>query len=186
MRNNLGPIREDVSVVWDLAPHDISIFNYLMGSAPDAVSAVGSSFLKTDRSDVAFLTLFYREGVVGNIQVSWLDSDKVREVVVVGDRKRVVFDDLDLRESVRIFEKGVSVEKGIDSFGEFHYLLRDGDIISPKVEMIEPLKNVCNSFVNAVKTHTQPLSDGKCGMDVVRTIEAANKSIIENGRKIDV
>lgn len=185
-RNNLGPIREDVSVIWDLSPHDVSIFNYIQGSVPVAVSCVAKSFLKDGRYDVAFLTLFYASGVVGNIQVSWIDSDKVREVVIVGAKKRIVFDDLNMKESVRIFDKGVSVQRDIESFGEFHYLLRDGDIISPKIEHVEPLKNLCVEFIESIKLRKEPLSNAKCGYDVVTTIDAAMRSAKEQGRKIDV
>src|SRR5207237_8400340 len=94
-RNHMGLIRPDVSALWDLAPHDISIFSYVLGAAPRQVSAVGASFLKPDRQDAAFVTLEYPNGVVGHIQVSWLDAVKVREVTVIGDRQRAVFNDLD-------------------------------------------------------------------------------------------
>src|SRR5262249_9086761 len=106
-RTNLGPIRHDVDAVWDLAPHDIAIFNYLLDAEPHWASAIGTRVLRTDRDDIAFATLGYDDGVVGNIHVSWADPNKVREVVVVGSRRRVVFDDLNDVERVRIFERRV-------------------------------------------------------------------------------
>src|SRR3954469_8898055 len=143
-RTNLGPIRQDVNAVWDLAPHDVAIFNYLPGEEPKWASAVGTRVLKNDRDDIAFATLGYDNNVVGNIHVSWADPNKVREVVAVGSRRRVVFNDLNDGERVRVFERGVSVGDAIaDSYGEFKLLVRDGDIITPKVEASEPLKNQC-------------------------------------------
>src|SRR5262245_28716180 len=110
-RTNLGPIRQDVNAVWDLAPHDIAIFNYLLDEQPAWASAVGTRVLRTNRDDIAFATLGYKNDVVGNIHVSWADPNKVREVVAVGSRRRVVFNDLNDVERVRVFERGVSVSE---------------------------------------------------------------------------
>ena len=143
-RTNLGPIRQDVNAVWDLAPHDVAIFNYLLEDEPEWASAIGTRVLKTSRDDIAFATLGYRNGVVGNIHVSWSDPNKVREVVAVGSRRRVVFNDLNDVERVRYYERGVAAGDGIaETYGEFKLLVRDGDIVSPKVEPSEPLKNQC-------------------------------------------
>ena len=136
---------------WDLAPHDIAIFNYLLDEQPQWASAIGTRVLRTSRDDIAFATLGYANGVIGNIHVSWADPNKVREVVAVGSRRRVVFNDLNDVERVRVFERGVSVGEAVaDSYGEFKLLVRDGDIISPKVEPSEPLKNQCADFVDAI------------------------------------
>jgi predicted dehydrogenase len=110
-RTNLGPIRQDVNAVWDLAPHDVAIFNYLLDDQPTWASAIGTRVLRTDRDDIAFATLGYRNDVVGNIHVSWADPNKVREVVAVGSRRRIVFNDLNDVERVRVFERGVSVSE---------------------------------------------------------------------------
>ena len=158
-RTNLGPIRQDVNAAWDLAPHDIAIFNYLLGEQPLWASAIGTRVLKTSREDIAFATLGYQNDVIGNIHVSWADPNKVREVVAVGSRRRVVFDDLNDVERVRVYERGVSAGEAVaDSFGEFKLLVRDGDIISPKIEPSEPLKNQCLDFVHAITTGTPPLA----------------------------
>ena len=156
-RTNLGPIRQDVNAVWDLAPHDIAIFNYLLEDSPLWASAIGTRVLKTSRDDIAFATLGYRNGVVGNIHVSWSDPNKVREVVAVGSRRRVVFNDLNDVERVRYYERGVAAGDGIaETYGEFKLLVRDGDIVSPKVEPSEPLKNQCLEFVDAISTEPCP------------------------------
>lgn len=186
-RTNLGPIRHDVNAIWDLAPHDISIFNYLLGQSPVWASAIGSRALSNSREDVGFITLGYGSEVIGNIHVSWADPNKVREVVAVGSRQRVVFNDLDDLERVRIFEKGVAVgEQDPSSFGEFKLLVRDGDIISPKIEFSEPLKNQALDFIAAVSQGRQPVSDTNTGIDVVRTLKAIETSMREHGRAVEV
>jgi predicted dehydrogenase len=186
-RTNLGPIRHDVNAVWDLAPHDVSIFNYFLDERPQWVSAVGSRVLASSREDVAFLTLGYSNGVIGNIHVSWADPNKVREVVAVGSARRVVFDDLSALERVRIFEKGVSVgEMDAQSFGEFKLLVRDGDIISPRIEASEPLKNQCEEFLECVRTGVRPLTDAQFATDVVRVLVAADASLRANGQAKEI
>jgi predicted dehydrogenase len=185
-RTHLGLIREDVGVIWDLAPHDIAIFAYLTGHWPEGVTAVGGSFLRAGREDVAFVTLHFPNGTMGSIHVSWIDSNKVRRVTVVGSKGRAVFDDLDNLERVKFFEKGISVEKSVSDYGEFQLLLRDGDIISPKIEASEPLRNMCLEFINSVASRRQPLSDGICGLEVVRVIKAAEKSLAEKGGYIPI
>jgi predicted dehydrogenase len=186
-RTNLGPIRQDVNAVWDLAPHDIAIFNYLAGEQPLWASATGTRVLKTSREDIAFATLGYTNDVVGNIHVSWADPNKVREVVAVGSRRRVVFNDLNDVERVRVFERGVSAGDAIvDSYGEFKLLVREGDIISPKLEASEPLKNQCADFVNAIVTGQPPLADGRFGIGVIRALTAIDASMRLKGAAVEV
>jgi predicted dehydrogenase len=186
-RTNLGPIREDVNVVWDLASHDVSIFNYLLGAQPTHVSAVGSQLLGNSHHDVAFITLTYPGGVIGNIHVSWADPNKVREVVVVGSTKRIVFDDTNNMERIRVFEKGVAPSpQEAASFGEYHLLIRDGDIISPRLVTSEPLKNQGLHFVECIREGKKPLSDGANGRDVVRVMVAIDQSLNERGFPIEI
>lgn len=186
-RTNLGPIRHDVNAAWDLAPHDIAIFNYLLGEQPLWASAIGTRVLKTEREDIAFATLGYQNGVIGNIHVSWTDPNKVREVVAVGSRRRVVFDDLNDVERVRVFERGVSAGEAVsDSYGEFKLLVRDGDIVSPKVEPSEPLKNQCADFLTAIGTGRPPLATGRFGTGVVRTLVAIEASMRLRGAAVEV
>ena len=186
-RTNLGPIRQDVNAAWDLAPHDIAIFNYLLDEQPLWASAIGARVLKTSREDIAFATLGYRNDVIGNIHVSWSDPNKVREVVAVGSRRRVVFDDLNDVERVRVYERGVSAGDAVaDSYGEFKLLVRDGDIISPKVTPSEPLKNQCAEFVSAILTGRAPLASGRFGVGVVRTLIAIEASMRARGAAVEV
>jgi len=186
-RTNLGPIRRDVNALWDLAPHDIAIFNYLLGSPPEWVSAVGGKVLRNCRDDVGFISLGYPDNVLAHVHVSWADPDKAREVVVVKSDKRIVFDDLNGAEQVRVFEKGVSpVEQEPLNYGEFRFEIRDGDIISPRIEPAEPLKNQCRHFLECVRTGKRPISSGADGRDVVRVLEAVNRSIESKGLQVEV
>ncbi len=186
-RTNLGPIRKDVNAIWDLAPHDVSIFNYLVGRQPTWVSAVGERALGNSREDVGFITLHYPHNIIGNIHVSWADPSKVRKVIVVGSNRRMAFDDMNGAEQVRIFEKGVTAE-AVDpgSFDEYRLLMRDGDIISPKIEASEPLKNQCAHFLDCIRNGTQPLTDGRNGLDVIKVMVAIQESVAGNGMPIPI
>jgi predicted dehydrogenase len=187
LRTNLGPIREDVNAVWDLAPHDVSIFNYLLDSTPEWASAVGATVFGNGREDVGFITLHYPNGIIGNIHVSWANPNKVRQVTVVGSNKRICFDDLNSVERIRIFEKGVvSQPTEANSFGEFRLLVRDGDIVSPRVEASEPLKNQCSHFLDCIQTGRKPVSDARNGLEVVKVMEAIQASMARNGEPANV
>jgi predicted dehydrogenase len=186
-RTNLGPIRRDVSALWDLAPHDIAIFNYLLDSTPQWVSAVGGKVLRNCRDDVGFISLGYPDNVLAHVHVSWADPDKAREVVVVKSDKRIVFNDLNGTEQVRVFEKGVTpIEQEPLNYGEFRFQIRDGDIISPRIEPVEPLKSQCRHFLDCVRTGKRPISSGVEGRDVVRVLEAVNRSIECKGLQVEV
>ncbi len=186
-RTNLGPIRTDVNALWDLAPHDISIFNFLLGSAPTWVSAVGTQVLNNGREDVGFISLGYGEGIVAHVHVSWADPHKVREVVVVGSDKRIVFNDLGMPEQVRVFEKGLApAPQEASNFGDYHFQIRDGAILSPRVEASEPLKNECAHFVDCVINDKRPISSGTEGRDVVAVLEAIDRSMARHGAPVDV
>jgi predicted dehydrogenase len=186
-RTNLGPIRRDVNALWDLAPHDIAIFNYLLESTPQWVSAVGGKVLRNCRDDVGFISLGYPDNVLAHVHVSWADPDKAREVVVVKSDKRIVFNDLNGVEQVRVFEKGVSpVEQEPLNYGEFRFEIRDGDIVSPRIEPVEPLKHQCRHFLECIRTGKRPISSGAEGRDVVRVLEAVNRSIECKGLQVEV
>ena len=186
-RTNLGPIRRDVNALWDLAPHDIAIFNYLLDSTPEWVSAIGGKVLGNCRDDVGFVSLGYPGNVLGHVHVSWADPDKAREVVVVKSDRRIVFNDLNGPEQVRVFEKGVSpVDEEPLNYGESRFQIRDGDIISPRIEPVEPLKNQCRHFLECIRTGKRPMSNGIHGRDVVRVLEAINRSIERKGMQVPV
>ncbi len=186
-RTNLGPVRRDVNALWDLATHDIVIFNYLLDCTPEWVSAVGARVLRNCREDVGFISLGYPGGVLGHIHVSWADPGKAREVEVVCSDKRIVFDDLNGLEQVRIFEKGIRpVPAETVGYGEYRLQIRDGDIISPKIEISEPLKNLCRHFLECMATGRQPLSSGWNGIEVLRVLSAADQSMELQGKRVEI
>ncbi|NTU80167.1 MAG: Gfo/Idh/MocA family oxidoreductase [Chloroflexales bacterium] len=186
-RTNLGPIRRDVDVLWDLATHDVAIFGYLLDRFPQWVSAVGVRVLGSSHEDIGFISIGYGDGVVGHIHVSWADANKVREVAVVGSDMRIVFDDLNSQEQVRVYEKGVSASApAMASYGEYHFQMRDGDIISPKVEVSEPLKNQCLHFVGCIAEGCEPLTNGREGLQVVQVMAAIERSIAQSGAPISL
>ncbi len=186
-RTNLGPIRYDVDALWDLAPHDISIFNHLLEGEPAWVSAVGSRVLGSTRPDVGFVTIGYEGDVVAHIHVSWADPFKVRQAVVVGSEQRIVFDDMNAAAPVTIYEKGIAPgTEDIPTYGEYPLLIRDGDIISPKVTPSEPLKNQTSHFLDVVTNGAEPVSDGTVGLKVVEVMEAIDRSIELLGAPVPV
>lgn len=170
IRTNLGPIRQDVNAVLDLASHDVSIFNYLLDSEPYEVTAKGGCYLQDGIEDVAFITLKYPKRILASIHVSWLDPKKVRWITVVGDKKMITWDDLSM-EPIRIYNKGVIKENYYDDYGQFHLLLRDDEILIPKVELKEPLRMQGSHFIECVRSRSIPLSNGMEGLKVVSALK---------------
>jgi predicted dehydrogenase len=182
-RLNLGLFQKDINVVWDLAPHDISIVLYLLGQEPEAVSTMGASHVNPSIEDVAVLTMHFPGDLIAFIQTSWLDPDKIRKMTVVGSRKMMVYDDIQPSEKIRIYDKGVEMPKHYDSFAEFHYSYKYGDIVIPRIEGAEPLRTELSHFVDAIRQDINPLSDGRSGLRVVKILEAAQQSLeLENNR----
>jgi len=181
-RVNLGLFREDCNVVWDLAPHDIAILNWLLDSVPRSLTAVGSSYVQPGIEDVAFVNLQYPENVMAHLHVSWLDPNKVRTITVVGSKKMLVYDDVSNTEKLRVYDKGVNVLPHYDSFGEFQLSYRYGDIVLPRIDDTEPLKSEAEHFVECVRENKKSRSDGRAGSEVVEVLEAACTSIREGGR----
>ena len=184
-RTNLGPFRYDVNALWDLAPHDVSIFNYLFDSAPVSVSARGHKCLG-NHEDLAFATLDYPNHVMVNIHVSWLDPKKVRQITIVGDKKMVAWDDLDAEGPVRLYDKHVEkTDVYYATYGEFQLLSQEGSIMIPKIGINEPLKNQAQYFLKCIKEQTQPtMADANKAYDVVRTLIAISESMNRKGELV--
>jgi predicted dehydrogenase len=187
VRTNLGPIRVDVDAAWDLASHDISIANYWLGAGPESAAAIGGSWINPGIADAVFVTLRYPGEVLVNLHASWLNPRKVRDITVVGDRKMLTFDDMNLNEPLRIYDKGVSGARvspeWVDTFGSFRSSVRDGTIVIPKVAHGEPLRSECEHFVECVLIGKQPLTDGEFGTGVVRALEAISRSMANGGHE---
>jgi predicted dehydrogenase len=177
-RLNLGLYQPDINVIWDLAPHDISIANFVLGSKATAVQAWGSSYAHSYLEDVAYLRLYYDDlGVTTQIHVSWLDPCKVRRVTVVGSKKMAVYNDLADQERIRIYDKGVVAATEQDGFHEVPMSYRYGDIISPLISVQEPLSIQDRHFIESIESGEPPLTDGWSGLAVVEALEAVELSL---------
>jgi len=183
-RVNLGLHQSDVSVVWDLGPHDFSILLYWLGEVPQTVRAVGRDSIVPGIADVAFVTLTYASGIIANVELSWLAPSKLRRTVIVGSEKMVVYED-GTAEPVRVFDHGV-VYRDPETFGEHHLSYRTGDILSPKVETHEPIALELDDLIEAVRFGTPTDASIELAQDVVRVTEAAEESLRLGGRELAI
>jgi predicted dehydrogenase len=186
-RLNLGKVREFENALWSFAPHDISIVLHLLEQEPVSVTAVGQSYIQKSKGieDVCFMTMSFADGKMANVHVSWLDPNKVRKLTVVGSRKMVVLDDTEASEKIRIYDKGVELGADFQTYGEY-LSLRSGDIVIPKIDSSEPLRNECLHFVDCVEKRKQPRSDGVEGLKVLKILTAAQKSMENGGSPVTI
>ncbi len=183
-RVNLGRIRGDENALWSFAPHDISQILFLLGMEPTNVSARGQSYIQEGIEDVVFLSLFFDNRIMAHIHLSWLDPHKVRRTTIVGQNKMAVFDDAENTEKLRIYDNHAEMPPAT-SYGEA-IQVRFGDIVIPRVEMTEPLKIECKHFIDCVRTRATPVSDAQDGLRVIRIIEAAQRSMEQDGIPVSV
>ncbi len=181
-RVNLGLHQPDVSVVWDLAPHDFSILRWWLGELPVFVSALSRGCIIPSVPDVAFISLEFPSETIANVELSWLAPSKLRRTTVIGSRKMVVYDDTNV-EPVRVFDSGVSL-RDPETFGEYRLTYRTGDIVSPRVDAAEPLYLEMEDFCSAILNGTTPRSSPEVGIDVVRMIEAVDRSLNQAGARV--
>src|SRR5579884_191941 len=182
-RLNLGQYRTDVNVLWGLAPHDISILNYILDSEPTHVSARGNACIQDGTHDVAYVELKYPEGVLGHIHVSWLEPCKVRRLTVVGDEKMVVYNDVAAEEKLRIYDKGVVKTTSSGDFADFQLGYHYGGVTIPAVPSGEPLKLELLHFIECIHSGETPRSDGLSGLRVIKVLESADKSLHNGGMR---
>ena len=186
VRTNLGLFQPNVNAMWDLAPHDISILLYLLGKEPTSVSAQGGAAVFKHIHDVVYMHLKFGDGPLAHIHVSWLDPNKVRKITVVGSKKMAVYDDVETLEKIKIYDKGVDAPPYTNSFGEFQCSYRYGDIITPHIHFVEPLRAETEHFANSILNGTTPRSSGTVGLRIVKVLEAASQSLAEDGRSIAI
>ncbi|MBT8225070.1 MAG: Gfo/Idh/MocA family oxidoreductase [Dactylosporangium sp.] len=184
-RLNLGRIQSDINAFWSIGPHDVSIANYLTGSAPRWVSAQGGSYLRPGCEDVTFVTVGYDHGILAHMHVSWLDPMKTRRVTVVGGDKMLVYDDLDTQARLKVFDKGAD-ETQPDASGTWQYRLRDGAIQAPSLDLSEPLAEEIGHYLDCVRDRTRPVTDAWNGVRVVAACEAAERSLRSGGTQVEV
>lgn len=181
-RVNLGLLQPDINVVWDLAPHDISILMFILGADPFAVSARGEAYIQRAKGihEVAYVTLYFPQRVMADLRLSWLDPVKMRRITVVGSKRMLVYDDI-AEDKVLIYDKGVEVPPYSDTPEEFHASYRHGGGISHPIDWVEPLRRECAHFIDCITTGGCPRSDGHVGLKVVKVLEAAQRSLLNGG-----
>ncbi len=185
-RLNLGLFQKDINVAWDLAPHDLSIILYIMRDQPVAVNCQGKCHVHSGIEDVTSMTLDFENGSFAVILNSWLDPNKIREMVIVGSRRMIVYDDTQPLEKIKIYDKRVEVPPHYDTFAEFHYSYHYGDMYSPYIKHEEPLKNEAQHFLDCIKTGETPESSGQDGLHVVQILEASSRSLQKGGARVEI
>ncbi len=184
VRINLGLFQHDINVLWDLAPHDISIMNFLIEQLPEAVVATGSDHLDNGLEDVAYLTVYYPEKLIAHIHVNWLSPVKIRQTLISGTRKMIVWDDNSPSEKVKVYDKGIEIIQTTDQIYNTLIQYRTGDMYCPKIPQKEALAVEMQHFVDCINEKTTPISGGELGLLVVRILEAAEKSIKNRGKEV--
>jgi predicted dehydrogenase len=183
-RLNLGLFQKDINVAWDLAPHDISIILHILGEFPVTVNCQGNAHVTPQVEDVTNMSLSFRHKRFATIQSSWLEPRKIREMTIVGTRRMIVYDDLQTHEKIRIYDVRVERPPHYDTFAEFHYSYHYGDSYIPHLQQEEPLKVVCQHFVDCIENNTSPLTGGRQGLEMVRILEASSVSLKANGAPV--
>jgi predicted dehydrogenase len=182
MRVNLGLFQHDISVIWDLAPHDLSIMDHLIRKEPEAVVATGQAHLNS-HADVAFITVYFPDKIIAHINVNWLSPVKVRTTLIGGEKKMLVWNDLDADEKVKVYDKGVLMSNR-EGVYELLVSYRSGDMWAPKIEQTEALKVELKYFVDCIENNQTPFNDGIAGLRVVKLLEAAEQSLQRRGEHV--
>jgi predicted dehydrogenase len=185
VRVNLGLFQHDVNVIWDLAPHDLSIMDYLLGKKPLAVSAIGSCHVGNDLEDIAYLTLEFENNLIAHFHVNWLAPMKIRKTLIGGTKSMIVYDDTEASEKVKVYDKGIDVttREGVyDTLVQY----RTGDMLSPKLDQEEALAVGTRHFIDCIRNDTQPVTGGDAGLNVVRILAASELSIKNRGKLIEL
>ena len=186
VRVGLGLFNPTMNVIWDLAPHDLAILMFLLGESPWTVSTRGMACVQEAIEDVAYVTLTFPSGILAHARMSWLDPSKTRRITVVGSKKMAVYDDLESLEKVKVYDKSVNAIRQTDTFGESQFAYHYGSVVSPYIHFDEPLRLECLHFLRCVSDRTQPLTDGRHGLQVVQVIEAAQRSLRDGGSQVSI
>jgi predicted dehydrogenase len=183
MRVNLGLFQHDINVIWDLAPHDLSIMDYVIQKSPEAVVATGEKHLNS-YVDVAYMTVYFPDNVLAHINVNWLSPVKVRTTLIGGDKKMLVWNDLEADEKIKVYDKGVTVTNGTKGVYDLLVSYRSGDMWAPRVEQTEALRCETSHFMECISSNHPAINDGLAGLRVVRLLEAAEQSLKERGKLV--
>ncbi|MFH1419410.1 MAG: Gfo/Idh/MocA family oxidoreductase [Planctomycetota bacterium] len=186
VRVNLGLFQHDVSVLWDLAVHDLSIMDYLLPARATAVSATAMSHVANQPENIAYLTVYFDGPQIGHVHVNWLAPVKVRRTLIGGSSKMIVYDDLEPSEKVKIYDKGITIDDSDENRRQMLIGYRTGDMMSPKIAQTEALQGLAREFVASIEEKRKPLTDGGLGLRVVQILEAATRSLAEHGRPVEL
>lgn len=185
-RSSLGLFQSDVNVIWDLAVHDISVIQYILEEEPIAVSATGSSHVAGSPENMAHITLFFQSECVAHVSVNWLSPIKVRQTFVGGSKKMIVYDDLEPTEKIKVYDKGITLDASPENAHQFRIGYRAGDMWAPNISTREALQTEVEHFIGCVRNGTTPISDGYSGLRVVEILEAASRSIADQGKPVSL
>lgn len=184
VRVNLGLFQSDVSVLWDLAVHDLSIMDFLIESSPTMVAATGMAHVPGRPENMAYLTCFFPNNLIAHFHVNWLAPVKIRQTLIGGSEKMIVYDDIEMSEKIKVYDKGITVDQNPDAVYQRHVGYRSGDMWAPRLDNIEALRIEAEHFVECVETGRQPLSSGQAGLRVIRILEAASQSMANHGQPV--
>lgn len=184
IRINLGLFQHDINVVWDLAPHDLSIMDYVIKKSPRSISSWGCSHTIDNHEDIAYVNLDYSDQFIANLHVNWLSPVKVRQIIFAGTRRSLIFNELNSTEPIKIYDRGIEIGHGLDDRQKVMVNYRSGAISSPHIDQGEPLQAVVSHFADCIRESRIPISDGQLGLRVVRLIEAANRSLKARGGRV--
>jgi predicted dehydrogenase len=186
VRVNLGLFQHDVNVLWDLAVHDLSIMDYVLGRQPTALSATGVAHVAGKPENIAYLTMFFEDRLIGHVHVNWLAPVKIRRTLIGGSRRMIVFDDLETSEKIKVYDKGISVERNPEAVYQALVGYRTGDMRAPHLPVTEALLAEATQFIDGIRTGRTPDTDGAAGLRVVRLLEAATASMAQHGKPIAI
>jgi predicted dehydrogenase len=186
VRVNLGLFQHDVSVLWDLAVHDLAIMDYILPIKPHAVSATGISHVSGAPEDVAYLTLFFENHLIAHIHVNWLAPVKIRRTLIGGTQKMIVYDDLEPSEKIKLYDKGITLNSQSDNLYQMMVGYRTGDMWAPQIDGTEALRTEAIHFLRCIEQGDRPLTDGQAGLQIVKILEAATRSMHEQGQPVEL
>ena len=186
VRVNLGLFQHDVNVIWDLAVHDLSIMDYVLDARPVAVSATGVSHVPGQPENIAFLTLFFPENLIAHLHVNWISPVKVRRTMIGASQKMIVYDDVEVTEKVRVYDKGISVAPNLESLHQINVSYRTGDMWAPNVPVTEALQVEAEHVIECIEKGVQPITGASAGLRVVRILEAASRSMKQRGMPVEL
>ena len=186
VRVNLGLFQHDVNVIWDLAPHDLSIMDYVLAAQPHAISATGMSHVPGQPENVAYLTLFFEGSLIAHVHINWLAPVKVRRTLIGGSDKMIVYDDLEPSEKVKVYDSGITVNSDAESAYRVLVGYRTGDVWSPQLDVTEALRTEVLHFIGCIEEGERPITDGEAGLRVVRMLEAATESVAKRGQLVEL